>query len=63
MTVRDKIMLEVDQLPEGCLDEVYQLVHNFRQNRNQIRNQKKPIRTFKMNGRFDDVSVREQAYE
>jgi hypothetical protein len=59
MTTKEAIKKEIDQLPENLLGEVDRFIHSLLR----ARTNPKPLRSRKLQGRFDQVSIRKQAYE
>ena len=60
MITRDWLKSEIDQLPDAVLQEV-QVYLQFLKARHPIEKRKRP--SFKLNGRFDEVDIRPQAYQ
>lgn len=56
---RELIKKEIDKLPEATVKEIYRLIQSLPK----AHKGKKRIRTFKLGGKFDDVNIRELAYE
>jgi uncharacterized alkaline shock family protein YloU len=59
MTIKDKVKKEIDKMPEDTLKQVYIFIKSIKFKKTQ----KKEIHTFKLNGQFDNVNIREKAYE
>ena len=59
MTIKDKVKKEIDKMPEDLLKQVYIFINSIKFKK--VR--KKKIHTFKLNGKFDNVNIREKAYE
>lgn len=59
MSTKEKVKIEIENLPDDVLEQVYQFI-------NSLKTKKKShhkLRTVNLNGQFDDVNIREQAYE
>jgi mRNA-degrading endonuclease YafQ of YafQ-DinJ toxin-antitoxin module len=59
MTTKGKLKKEIDELPQNLLDQVYQFINSIKEERPT----KNRLRSFKLRGQFDDVNIREKAYE
>ncbi len=59
METREAIKNEVDKLPENVLDEVYRYLHSLKDEKPK----KKILRTYQLQGQFDNIDIRKQAYE
>ena len=59
MTIKDKVKKEIDKMPEDTLKQVYIFIKSIKFKKNH----KKEIHTFKLSGQFDNVNIREKAYE
>ena len=53
------IKRKIDRLP----DELLEKVNNYIDTITSLRKSKARIRTYKLKGQFDDVNIREKAYE
>ncbi|NUO78819.1 DUF2281 domain-containing protein [candidate division KSB1 bacterium] len=60
MITRDSIKSEIDKLPEEALQEVQAFLH-FLKVKPSVEKRKRPA--FKLNGQFDNLDVRREAYE
>lgn len=60
MSTRDQIKNEIDKLPDEALQEV-QTFLRFLKAKPPAEKRKRPA--FKLNGRFDDLDIRREAYE
>ena len=60
MITKDKIKKEIDKLPDGLLEQVYDMLKKFVSS-SKKQNPKFTIRDFK--GKLDGVDVRRNAYE
>lgn len=59
MTTKERIKNEIDQIPDELLEDVLKFISN-------IRSEKKvsgKLHTYKLKGRFDNLNIREAAYE
>jgi len=59
MTIKDKVKKEIDKMPEDTLKQVYIFIKSIKFKKTK----KKEIHTFNLNGQFDNVNIRERAYE
>ena len=59
MSTKEKIKKEIDKLPNALLDKVSIYIDSLKS----IETKKKSKRTFHLKGKFDNVNVREKAYE
>ncbi len=59
MTTKEKIMKNIDELPDDLLKQVYQFINSIKAKNSK----KKRVRTFKLKGQFDNVNIRHSAYE
>ncbi len=59
MVTKEKIKQAIDEIPEDLLDEVFEFLRTLKTKNKK----KKKIRTFKLKGQFDNINVREKAYE
>ena len=59
MITKDKIKREIDKIPEEQLEKLYRYITNLQR----TKNKKHKLRTYKLQGQFDDIDVREKAYE
>jgi len=59
MTTKDSIKQQVDQLPEDLLGKVERFIQSL------VRpaRSRNPLSGYKLGGRFDKISIRENAYE
>jgi hypothetical protein len=53
MITKDRLKKEIDELPEDLLDRIYQFINSIKQDR-QVKGK---IRSFKLNGQFDDINI------
>ncbi len=59
MVTKEKLKKEIDELPQDLLKKVYQFIHSMTGKTGK----KSRIRSFKLKGQFDDINIREKAYE
>lgn len=59
MKIKEKVKKEIDKMPEDLLKQVYIFINSIKSEKNK----KKTIHTFKLHGKFDNVNIREKAYE
>ncbi|NIA31013.1 MAG: hypothetical protein GWP06_14005 [Actinobacteria bacterium] len=59
MTTKEKVQQEINEMPENLLEQVYSYIHSIKYRKNG----KKKIHTFKLNGAFDNINIRQKAYE
>ncbi len=59
MTTKEKIKKEIDKLPEDTIEKVYKYINSLKTKQGG----KKKIHTFNLNGQFDNINIRERAYE
>lgn len=60
MSTRDQIKNEIDKLPHEALQEVQAFLRLLK---TKPPVEKRKRLTFKLNGRFDDLDIRQEAYE
>jgi hypothetical protein len=58
MTKRESLKREIETLPDKIIEELYNLVHPVPEKKH-----KKSVRTYKLNGQYDNVDLRRTAYE
>ncbi|TVM00423.1 MAG: hypothetical protein CV087_13725 [Candidatus Brocadia sp. WS118] len=59
MVTKEKLKKEIDKLPQDLLKQVYQFIHS-KKGKTRKKNR---IRSFNLKGQFDDINIRENAYE
>ena len=59
MTTKEKVKKEIDRMPDDQLEEVYKYISEFKSKATK----KIRIHTFNLKGQFDNINVREIAYE
>lgn len=55
MITKQKIKKEIDEIPDDLLEEIYQFINSLKK--------KKNLHTFKLKGQFDELNIRQAAYE
>lgn len=59
MPTKKAIKEEIDKMPEDLVNSVYQYIKD--KEREKQKNRK--IKTYRLNGKYDDINIREKAYE
>ncbi|WP_027371185.1 hypothetical protein [Desulfovermiculus halophilus] len=59
MTTKERVKQEIDQMPEELVENVF----NFIEYSIKKQTDKKQLHTYKLNGAFDKIDIREKAYE
>lgn len=59
MITKEALKAEIDKLPDNLLEEVYKFINSIKT----IRPRKRKLHTFKLKGQFDNINIRESAYE
>ncbi len=59
MITKAHIKRKIDKMPNEFLDKVYNYINSLTSKKTA----KKKIHTFKLKGQFDDVNIRDKAYE
>ena len=59
MVAKERIKRKIDYMPNDLLEKVYKYINELA-GRNTT---KKKFRTYKLKGQFDNINVRERAYE
>ncbi|MBI1939500.1 MAG: hypothetical protein HYS25_15430 [Ignavibacteriales bacterium] len=59
MITKEKIKREIDRMPNELLEKVYKYINSLTVQKPV----KKKLHTYKLKGQFDDINVREKAYE
>ena len=59
MVTREKIKREIDNIPNDLLEKVHKYIGGLTSKKTI----KKKFHTYKLNGQFDDINIRERAYE
>jgi hypothetical protein len=59
MIPKEKIKQEIDQIPDELAEKVLDFIRYLKR----TKQRKKSIRSFKLNGAYDRMNIRERAYE
>lgn len=59
MSTKEKVKEEIDGMSIDLVEKVYQYIHSIKSKNIK----KKKIHTFKLKGAFDELNIREKAYE
>ena len=59
MITKEKVKKEIDKMPDDLVQEVYKFISNIKTTK--IRKGK--LRTYRLKGKFDNLAIRESAYE
>ena len=59
MITKARIKRKIDQLPNEFLDKVYDYIETITSAKKRV----KKIHTYKLKGQFDDIDIREKAYD
>ncbi len=59
MTTKEKIKKDLDELPNELLEQVQQFIESVRRGNSN----RKEVRSFKLGGQFDELNIRQRAYE
>ncbi len=59
MITKARIKRKIDRLPNEFLDKVYNYIDTITSSKKSI----KKIHTYKLKGQFDDIDIREKAYD
>ena len=59
MVTKQKIKKEIDEIPDYLLEDVLQFLNKLKKNRIP----KSKLHTFKLKGQFDNMNIRDRAYE
>lgn len=59
MVTKEYLKKEIDKLPQDLLKQVCQFIHSMKGKTGK----KNRLRSFKLKGQFDDINIRENAYE
>ena len=60
MTTKEKLIREISKLSDEKIEEIYKLLNN---NSKAAKVKKEKLKTFELNGKFDNVDIRKIAYE
>ena len=59
MITKARIKRKIDRLPDEFLDKVYNYIDTITSSKKRA----KKIHTYKLKGQFDDINIREKAYD
>lgn len=59
MVTKENLKKEIDKLPQDLLKQVYHFIHSMKGKHGK----KNRIRSFKLKRQYDDINIRENAYE
>ncbi len=59
MVTKERIKREIDRMPNDLLEKVYKYINGLKS----PKTIKKKFHTYKLKGQFDNINVRERAYE
>ncbi|MBU0560502.1 MAG: hypothetical protein KJ799_10430 [Bacteroidetes bacterium] len=59
MVTKERIKREIDRMPNELLEKVYKYINGL----TSLKTNKKKLHTYKLNGQFDNINIRERAYE
>ncbi len=59
MITKEKVKKEIDKMPDDFIQEVYEVIRNIKTTK--IRKGK--LHTYRLKGKFDNLDIRESAYE
>lgn len=59
MITKEKIKKEIDKMPNDLIEKVYKYINGLKSKEPK----KKEIHTFNLKGQFDNINIRERAYE
>lgn len=57
MVTKERVKREIDRMPNELLEKVYKFINGLKTEK-----PKKKFHTYKLQGQFDDINVREKAY-
>lgn len=58
MVTKERIKREIDRMPNDLLEKVYKYINGLKTTKTE-----KKFHTYKLKGQFDDINVREKAYD
>ncbi len=59
MITKEEVKNEIDNIPDNLMEDIYNYIKkHFHHSKNTSRR----IHTYKLNGQFDDMNIREKAY-
>ncbi len=59
MSTKEKVKEEIDQMPDELVEKVYKYIEEYLKNNNR----KNIVSTYSLKGSFDQINIRESAYE
>jgi hypothetical protein len=59
MTIKEKIKKDIDQLPNELIEQVQKYLNSIKP----TPQKKKTIHTFHLKGEYDNINIRQKAYE
>ena len=59
MITKEIIKKELDKMQDDVMQEIYEFIHSIKT----TKTRKRKLHTYKLKGKFDNVNVRESAYE
>jgi hypothetical protein len=59
MITKEKVKKEIDKMPDDLVQEVYEFISNIIT----TKTRKGKLHTYKLKGKFDNLDIRESAYE
>jgi len=59
MVTKERIKREIDRMPNDLLEKVYKYINSIKTKKTN----KKKLHTYKLKGQFDNINIREKAYE
>jgi hypothetical protein len=59
MTTKEKLKREIDQLNDDLIEDIYRIINDLKRKKTK----KREIHTYKLGGIFDDLNIRQEAYE
>lgn len=63
MVTKEIVKQEIDHLPDDVIEQVYVFMQTIQLKKPMKQLRKQRIRTFKLQGQFDSLHIRELAYE
>ncbi len=59
MITKEKVKKEIDKMPDDVMQEVYEFINNIKT----TKMRKRKLHTYRLKGKFDNLNIRESAYE
>jgi len=59
MISREKLKKEIDKIPDELLEQIERFIQTIKYKQRK----KKTLHTFHLHGKYDDINIREEAYE